>query len=94
MKMVKKLVKAIKERDFENKTEIIFSGLIQREDHDFRDQIEEISGKLKRHCDSKGYRFVEISNIDGGFLNRSNLYLNKKGTALLSRNIANVIKYI
>ena len=64
------------------------------EDHDFRDQIEEINGKLKRYCESKGYRFAENSNIDGGFLNRSKLHLNKKGTALLSRNIANVLKYI
>ena len=94
MKMVKKLVKVIKEIDSEKETEIIFSGLIQREDHDFRDQIEEINVKLKRYCESKGYRFVENSNIDGGFLNRSKLHLNKKGTALLSRNIANVLKYI
>ena len=37
MKMVKKLVKVIKEKDPEKETEIIFSRLIQREDHDFRD---------------------------------------------------------
>ena len=94
MKMVKKLVKAIKEIDPEKETEIIFSCLIQREDHDFRDQIEEINGKLKRYCECKCYRFVESSNIDGGFLNRSKLHLNEKGTALLSRNIANVLQYI
>ena len=63
------------------------------EDHDFRDQIEEINGKLKRYCESKGYRFAENSNIDGGFLNCNKLHLNKKGTALLRRNIANVLKY-
>ena len=44
----------------------------------------------KSYCESKGYGFVENSNIDGGLLNRSKLHLNKKGTALLSRNIANV----
>ena len=37
MTMVRKLVKVIKEIDSEKETEIIFSGLIQREDHDFRD---------------------------------------------------------
>ena len=37
MKMVKKLVLVIKGIDSEKETEIIFSGLIQREDHDFRD---------------------------------------------------------
>ena len=93
-KMVKKLVKVMKEIDSEKETEIIFSGLIQRDDHDFRDQIEEINGKLKRYCESKGYRFVENSNIDGCLLNRSKLHLNKKGTAFLSRNIANVFRYI
>ena len=94
MKMVKKLVKAIKEKDPEKETEIIFSRLIQREDHDFRDQIEEINVKLKRYWESKGFRFVKNSSIDGGFLNRSKRHLNKKGMALLSRNIANVLKYI
>ena len=49
-KMVKKLVKVIKEIDSEKETEILFSGLIQRDDHDFRDQIDEINGKLKRYC--------------------------------------------
>ena len=78
MKMVKKLVKVIKEIDSEKETEIIFSGLIQREDHDFRDQIEEINVKLKGYCESKGYRFVENSNIDGGFLNRSKLHPTKR----------------
>ena len=82
----------MKEIDSEKETEIIFSGLIQRED--FCDQIEGINGKLKRYCESKGYRFVENSNIDGDFLNRIKLHLNKKGTALLSRNIANVLKHI
>ena len=94
MKMVKKLVKVTEEIDSEKETEIMFSGLSQREDHDFRNQIEEIKEKLKRYCKSKGYRFVENSNIDGGLLNRSKLHLNKKDTALLSRNIANVLKYI
>ena len=46
--MGKKLVKVIKEIDSEKETEIMLSGLIQREYHDFRDQIEEINGKLKR----------------------------------------------
>ena len=86
--------KVIKEIDHEKVTEIIFSGLIQREDHDFRDQIEEIIGKLKRYCDSKGYRFVENSNINENFLNRDKLYLNKKGTLLLCRDIANVLRHI
>ena len=94
MRMVKKLVKVINEIDTEKETEIIFSGLIQREDHDFRDQIEEINGKPKRCCESKSYRFIKNSNIDGGFLNCCKLHLNEKCTALLSRNIANVLKYI
>ena len=81
MKMVKKLVKFIKDIDSEKETEIILSALIQREDHDFCDQIEEINSKLNRNHGSKGYRFGENSNIDGGFLNRSKLRL-KKGYSL------------
>ena len=67
---------------------------MQRVDHDFLDQIEEINGKLERYYESKGYRFVETSNIDRGFLNRSKVHQNKKGTALVSRNVNNVLKYI
>ena len=78
MKMIKKLVKVIKETDSEKETEITFSGLMQREYRGFRDQIEEINVKLKRYCESKGYRFVENSNIDGGFLNRIKLHLTKR----------------
>ena len=48
--MVKKLVEVIKETDSEKETKIIFSGLIKKEDRDFRDQIEKIKGKLKRYC--------------------------------------------
>ena len=94
MKMIKKLIKVIKEWDSEKETEIMLAALIQREYHDFRNQIEEINGKLNRYFESKGYRFVENSNIDGCFLNRSKFHLNKKGTALLSRNIVSVLKYI
>ena len=51
MKMVKKLVELIKEIESENEPEIIFSVLFQREDHDFRNQI-----------DSEVYKFTENSN--------------------------------
>ena len=94
MKMVQKLVKVIKEIYPEKETEIIFSSLIQREDHDFRYQIEKINGKLKRYCESKAYQFVENSNINEGYLNHSKFHPNKKGTTLLSRNVVNVVEYI
>ena len=51
MKTVKKLFKVIKEISSEKETEIILSGLIQKEDHDFRNQIEDINGKMKRYCE-------------------------------------------
>ena len=92
--MVKKLIKVITDMDSEKETETILSGLIPREDHDFHSQIEEINGKLKRYCESKGDRFAENSNIDGGFLNCNKLHLDKNGTAFLSTNIDNVVKYI
>ena len=58
MKMVKKLAKVIKEIDSEKETEIILSGLVQREDQYFRAKIEEINRKLIRYCESKGHSFV------------------------------------
>ena len=50
MKMIRILIKVIKKIDSEKS----ISDLIQREYHDFRDEIEEINGKLKRLCESKG----------------------------------------
>ena len=96
MKMVKKLVKAIKGVNSKKQTvlQIIFFGLVQREDHEFSDQIKEINSKLKRYCEPKGYRFVENPNNYGDFLDRSKLHLNKKGTALITRIIVNFVKHI
>ena len=53
-----------------------------------------IYGKLNKYSESKGYKLTENSNVDGGLLKRRKLHLNKKGTVLLVRNIANVVKYV
>ena len=53
MQTVKKLVNVIKKIDSKKETEITLSGLIQREDHDFCEQVEEHNCKLKRYCKSE-----------------------------------------
>ena len=41
--------------------------------------MEKNNSKLKRRCQSKGYKFNENSNIDGSCLSRCTQYLSKKG---------------
>ena len=53
IKIFKKRVKEMKEKDSENETEIIFSRLIQREDYDFHDQMGESTVNLKNTASLK-----------------------------------------
>ena len=48
MKQVRKITKTIQEMEDSGKIGIGFSGIIQRADRNFKDQIKEINDKLKR----------------------------------------------
>ena len=48
MKQVRKITKTIQEMEDSGKIGICFSGIIQRADRNFKDQIKEINDKLKR----------------------------------------------
>ena len=60
MKKTAKLAGEMKDIDSKNETEIMFSGLNQRNDQNFRNQIEKNNSKLlKRRCQSKGCKVTE-----------------------------------
>ena len=40
---------------------------------------------LKNYCNSAGMDFINNSDIDGSYLNRAKLHLNRKGTATLEK---------
>ena len=59
MKKIAKLAGEMKDIDSKNETEIMFSGLNQGNDQNFRNQIEKNNSKLKRRCQSKGCKVTE-----------------------------------
>ena len=69
-----------------------FSGIIQRADGNFKDQIKETNDKLKRYYDCNGFVYVDNDNINEKSLNKSLLHLNKVGNKLLSKNLLYCLK--
>ena len=69
-----------------------FSGIIQRADRNFKDQIKETNDKLKRYCECNGFVYVDDDNINEKSLNKSLLHLNKAGNKLLSKNLLDCLK--
>ena len=54
-KQVHKIVKTIQEIEDSGKIGNGLSGIIQREDRNFKDQIKETNDKLKRYCKANGF---------------------------------------
>ena len=82
LQKARKVIATIKEIDVNSEIQIAFSSVIHRDDQDFEEEIKENSRKLENLCRGKWVKFSN-NNIDGSYLNRSKLHLNKKGTALL-----------
>ena len=82
----------IKEINKENDLEITFSGIVHQEDCDCKDIMDSTSKKLKSYCGCVGIEFINNVSIDGSCLNRSKLHLNRKGSSLLTKNVATYIK--
>ena len=86
-KKLRKLVKVVREINESEKIKICFSSAIYREDKDHEDKRNEVNMKSKKHCDGKGFVFIENANINESGLSNSKLHLNKKGTNILTQNI-------
>ena len=80
-------MEVIRELGNTQKIQIGFSSIIQRADKDFSNEIKETNIKLKNYCLGKGFIFVDNDNINEYCLNNSKLYLNKKGTKRIAKNI-------
>ena len=50
-----------------------------------------VNKKLIEECGKRNICFIMNDNINAGHLNRSKLHLNKNGTKLMTRNLANYI---
>ena len=49
---------------------------------------------FKKYCNSAGIDFLNNSNIDGSYLNRGKLHLNRKGTAALAKILCRFVKFL
>ena len=92
MNQVRKIAKTIQEMEDSGKIGIGFSGIIQRADRNFKDQIKKTNDKLKRHREGNGFVYVDNDNINKKSLNKSLLHLNKAGNKLLSKNVLDCLK--
>ena len=92
MKLVRKITKTIQEMQDSGKIGIGFSGIIQRADRNFKNQIKETNDKLQRYCEGNGFVYVDNDNINEKSLNKSLLHLNKAGNKLLSKNLLDCLK--
>ena len=92
MKQVCKIAKTIQEMEDSGKISIGFSGIIQRADRNFKDQIKETNDKLKRYCEDNGFAYVDNDYINQKSLNKRLLHLNKVGNKLLSKNLLDGLK--
>ena len=86
------MVNAVKEVDKDNSVKIAFSSTINLEEEDFKDKINDDNNKIKNYCNSAGMDFIDNSNIEGSCLNRGKLYLNRKGTAALAKNLCRFVR--
>ena len=89
MSRVRKLVAAIKEIETEGKTKLVFSGIVARGDINKEENFVGTNSRLENHCNE--FFFIENSNNDASCLNKSKLYINRKGTSNLANNFR---KYI
>ena len=82
VKKAKKLVSAVKEVDKDNSIKIAFSSIINREDEDFKDNINDVNNKLKK---TSAIQQVWILLAIQILMDRGKLHLNRKGTAALAK---------
>ena len=92
MKYVKSITKIIEEMKGGGDIQVGFSGIIERRDHDHGEKIKDINEKLKRFCNSKGFFFVDNSNVDENILNKSLLHLSRYGNRLFFRKFHKYVK--
>ena len=68
IKYVKDYTKIIEEMNDSDDTQVGFSKISQRRDHNRSEKIKDIKKRLKRYCHGKGFLFIVSSNVTSFFL--------------------------
>ena len=92
MKQVRKIAKTIQEMEDSGKVGTGFSGIVERADRNFKDQIKDTNDKLKKYYEGNDFVYVDNDNINDKSLNKSLLHLNKASNKLFSRNLLVCLK--
>ena len=87
---VRKVVATVKEIDTEGKIKLGFSDIFARGDIN-KEDIVSTNNRLEKYCKGNEFFFIDNSNIDASYLNKSKLHLNRKGTSYLANNFRNHI---
>ena len=93
LKHVRSIIRIIEEIKGGSDIQVGVSEITEKRNHDLGFKITDINERLKSFCNSKGFLFVDNSNIDESSLNKSLLQLSRYGHMLsFSGNLANASK--
>ena len=92
MKNIRKIVKSI--RDCSGNTQLLFSGIINREDWNYNDKISEINTRMASYSEGQKLIFINNNNINRTCLNRLTLHLNNRGYSKFSLDLIESMKSI
>ena len=59
IKKLKKIVAAIKEVNKDNSIQTGFFGIVNREDHNFKEKTDDVNSSLYKYCSSLGIAFID-----------------------------------
>ena len=79
MSRIWKVAAAVKEIDTEGKIKLGFSGFVGGDAVNKEADIVSTNNRLEKYCKGNEFLFIDNSNIDASFLNKSKLHLNRKG---------------
>ena len=85
IKHVRSIAKVTEKMKVGGDIQVGFPGIIERRNHDLGEKIKDINERLKRFYNSKGFLFVDNSNIDESSLNKSLLHLRRYGNRFFLR---------
>ena len=93
LKHVRSIIRIIEEIKGGGDIQVGVSEITEKRNHDLGFKITGINERLKSFCNSKGFLFVDNSNIDESSLNKSLLDLSRYGHMFsFSGNLANASK--
>ena len=80
------------QQDFPTSTHLTISPLLPMSDNlEFNDKIKEANKILKSFCSSRGFKLLRIKKYRLDLCNRRGVYLNRKGSSLLSNSYADYL---